>query len=334
MRAIALKNRKPELNPRYPDAAAPAGEVVIEPTRLGVCATDLELCAGYMDFSGVLGHEFVGVVRDAASKRDKKWVGKRVVGSINCVCGKCDMCKAGLKEHCRNRTVLGIAGRDGCFADAFALPAANLFEVPDNIDDDHAVFTEPLAAAFQILRQLTIEGRPFITVLGDGRLGLLCAQVMSRLNATVRCVGKHTEKLELCERWGVKHRLLEDVGLRRDQDIVVDCTGSRDGLVTAMGMVRPRGTIVLKTTVAPTPASEESATKSGIANPVDLSPLVIHEIKVIGSRCGPFPDALAALSAEQVDVVSLISRRMKLADGADALRTAAKPGVVKVLMEV
>lgn len=326
MRAITLKNNKPALDSRYPDPTAPAGEVVIEPTRLGVCATDLELCAGYMNFTGVLGHEFVGTVREVANKRDKKWLGKRVVGSINCVCGKCDMCKAGLKEHCRDRTVLGIAGRDGCFADAFTLPAANLFEVPDNIDDDHAVFTEPLAAAFQILRQLTIEGRPFITVLGDGRLGLLCAQVMSRLNATVRCVGKHTEKLELCERWGVKHRLLEDVGLRQDQDIVVDCTGSRDGLATAMGMVRPRGTIVLKTTVSPRSHADQPH--------LDLSPLVIHEIKVIGSRCGPFPDALAALSAEQVDAVSLISRRMKLTDGIDALRTATKPGVVKVLMEV
>jgi hypothetical protein len=173
------------------------------------------------------------------------------VGTINCVCGKCDMCKAGLKEHCRSRTVLGIAGRDGCFAERFTLPAANLFEAPDHVDDDRAVFTEPLAAALQILRQLTIEGRPNITVLGDGRLGLLCAQVLSKLNATVRCIGRHPRKLELCEKWGVKHRLLDDVGLRGDQDIVVDCTGSPTGLEAAMKMVRPRGTIVLKTTIAP-----------------------------------------------------------------------------------
>ncbi|MEX1016788.1 MAG: alcohol dehydrogenase catalytic domain-containing protein [Phycisphaeraceae bacterium] len=300
------------------------GEVVIRPTRLGVCSTDLEICRGYMGFTGVLGHEFVGIVEDAPGRDSRKWIGKRVVGSINCVCGRCDMCRKGLKEHCRSRTVLGIAGRDGCFAEQFTLPARNLIEVPEHVDDDQAVFTEPLAAAYQIGRQLTIEGRPYITVLGDGRLGLLCAQVLSGLNATVRCLGKHPEKLQLCEKWGVKHRLVSEVGLRQDQDIVVDCTGSASGLETAMQMVRPRGTIVLKTTVATKQDSQ----------PVDLSPLVIHEIHVIGSRCGPFPEAIAALSAQQVDVVSLISRRMKLSDGVEALRAASRPGVVKVLLDV
>jgi alcohol dehydrogenase len=161
-------------------------------------------------------------------------------------------------------------------------------------------------------------------VLGDGRLGLLCAQVMSQLNATVRCVGKHAEKLALCEKWGVKHRLLDEVGLRADQDIVVDCTGSAQGLACAMKMVRPRGRIVLKTTVAPTPPPNP---------PLDLSPLVIHEIQVIGSRCGPFPEALAALSAQKVDVLSLISRRMKLSEGVEALKTAARKDMIKVLLE-
>jgi threonine dehydrogenase-like Zn-dependent dehydrogenase len=321
--ALTLENQHAQIKTNF-NAPVPApGEAVIRPTRMGICATDLELCKGYMGFSGVLGHEFVGVVESVADRKDGKWVGKRVVGAINCVCGGCDMCKAGLREHCRERTVLGIAGRDGCFAERFTLPVWNLLEVPENIDDDHAVFTEPLAAAYQILRQLTIEGRPYITVLGDGRLGLLCAQVMSQLNATVRCVGKHVDKLQLCEKWGVKHRLLDDVGLRADQDIVVDCTGSPSGLVTAMGMVRPRGTIVMKTTVAP----------QAVKEPPDLSPLVINEIKLIGSRCGPFSEALAALSAQKVDVVSLISRRAKLADAAEALKTAAKPGVIKVLLE-
>jgi len=233
------------------------------------------------------------------------------------------MCRAGLREHCRHRTVLGIQNRDGCFADAFTLPAHNLHEVPDHVDDDRAVFVEPLAAAYQILRQLTIEGRPYITVLGDGRLGLLCAQVMSQLNATVRCVGKHENKLELCGKWGVKHRLLDDVGLRQDQDIVVDCTGSPSGLQTAMQMVRPRGTLVMKTTVA---VDQSKST-------LDLSPIVVNEINVVGSRCGPFPDAIDALSAEKIDVVSLISRRMKLDDGDAALKTAAKSEVIKVLLE-
>jgi threonine dehydrogenase-like Zn-dependent dehydrogenase len=290
---------------------------------MGVCATDLELVKGYMGFTGVLGHEFVGVVEDAADQAGQPWLGKRVVGTINCVCGKCDMCRAGLKEHCRDRTVLGIAGRDGCFAERFTLPAVNLLEVPEHVDDDRATFTEPLAAAFQILRQLTIEGRPYITVLGDGRLGLLCAQVMSQLNATVRLVGKHDDKLQLCEKWGVKHRKLNDVGFRQDQDIVVDCTASSSGLTAAMQMVRPRGTIVMKTTIAPQEMPE----------PIDLSPLVVNEINLVGSRCGPFPEALDALSAEKVDVLSLISRRMKLNDGPELLKTAARSDVIKVLLE-
>lgn len=323
VQALVFDGKQPRIDPRHADTPQAAGEAVIRPLRMGICATDLEICKGYMGFTGVLGHEFVGVVEQATGREGKKWLGKRVVGSINCVCGKCDMCKAGLREHCRRRTVLGIAGRDGCFAERFSLPLANLYEVPDHVDDDHAVFTEPLAAAYQILRQLTVEGRPYITVLGDGRLGLLCAQVMSQLNATVRVVGKHADKLSLCEKWNVKHRLLEDVGLRNDQDIVVDCTGSPTGLTTAMQMVRPRGTIVMKTTVA----------TLAQAHAVDLTPLVVNELKVIGSRCGPFPDALEALSSQKVDVVSLITRRMKLADGDAALKAAARPEAIKVLLE-
>ncbi len=323
MLALTFDGSQPKLETGR-DAPVPVpGDAMIRPTRMGICATDLELCKGYMDFTGVLGHEFVGTVESVADRKDNKWVGKRVVGTINCVCGQCDMCKAGLREHCRDRTVLGIAGRDGCFAERFTLPVWNLIEVPDNVDDDHAVFTEPLAAAYQIIRQLTIEGRPYITVLGDGRLGLLCAQVMSHLNATVRCVGNHTEKLQLCEKWGVKHRLLKDVGLRNDQDIVVDCTGSPTGFTTAIKMVRPRGTIVMKTTVAP-----HDQTK-----PADLAPLVINEINLIGSRCGPFTEALSALSSESIDVLSLISRRAKLTDAVEALKTSAKPDVIKVLLE-
>ena len=324
MQAIAFENGKASFDPARRQPDSPAGEVLIRPTRMGVCATDLEICRGYLGFAGVLGHEFVGIVEDAADAAGHKWVGQRVVGRINCVCGKCDLCKAGLPEHCRDRTVLGIAGRDGCFAERFTLPAANLHAVPDHVEDDAAVFTEPLAAAFQIVRQLVIEGRPYITVLGDGRLGLLCAQVLSQLNATVRCVGKHPGKLELCEKWGIKHRLLDDVGLRKDQDIVVDCTGSPTGLPTALKMVRPRGTVVLKTTVAP---------EQWAKHPADLAPIVIDEITVIGSRCGPFPMALDALSAGRVDVTSLISRRMKLADGLAALRAADQPDTIKVLLE-
>ena len=323
MQALVFDSPSLRYDTQYADPSPGKGEVLIGPTRMGICSTDLQLCKGYMGFAGVLGHEFVGVVEEAGDAKGKKWVGQRVVGSINCVCGRCDLCKSGLSSHCRERTVLGIQNRDGVFAQRFCLPSLNLFAVPDNLDDDQAVFAEPVAAAYQILQQLTIEGRPYITVLGDGRLGLICAQVMSQLNATVRCIGKHLEKLELCEKWGVKHRLLSDVGLRQDQDIVVDCTGSADGLTTAMAMVRPRGTIVMKTTVATEADSQ----------PVDLSPIVINELNVVGSRCGPFGVALDALSSQKVDVISLISRRMKLADGVEAFKVAQRSDVIKVLLE-
>lgn len=323
MRALLFDGQKPRLETHRPDPLPKVGEAMIRPLRMGVCSTDLELCKGYMGFRGVLGHEFVGIVERVAGKEHRSWIGKRVVGSINCVCGKCDMCQRGLREHCRERTVLGIQGRDGCFAGFFTLPVQNLLEVPANVDDDHAVFVEPLAAAFQVLRQVTIEGRPFITVLGDGRLGLLCSQVLAQANATVRCVGKHVEKLSLCEKWGVKHRLLGEVGLRNDQDIVVDCTGSPSGLDVAMKMVRPRGKIVLKTTTAVTTN----------APALDLSPLVINEIQLIGSRCGPFNEALQSLATGKVDVLSLISRRAKLDAGVEALTLATQPNVIKVLLE-
>ncbi|MEM1445597.1 MAG: alcohol dehydrogenase catalytic domain-containing protein [Planctomycetota bacterium] len=333
MRALAIEDGKPVLQETraVPELVSGpnsgGGEALIRPTRMGVCSTDLELCKGYMGFAGVLGHEFVGVVEAVANRDDEGWIGKRVVGEINAVCGVCDMCKAGLRSHCRNRTVLGILNRDGCFADRFTLPVLNLHEVPESVDDDHAVFTEPLAAALQVVRQLKIEGRPYVTVLGDGRLGLLCAQVLAKLNATVRVVGKHEAKLRLCEKWGIPARPLGEVGLRKDQDIVVDATGSPTGLTTAIQMVRPRGTIVLKTTVAPPSAGSDAP------NPADLAPIVIDEITVLGSRCGPFRDALQTLAKRDVDVSSLITKRMKLADGVDVLRAANQPGVMKVLLE-
>ncbi|XAL99802.1 alcohol dehydrogenase catalytic domain-containing protein [Phycisphaeraceae bacterium D3-23] len=329
MRAIVLKDAGAAFDPGFADPSPPAGEVLIAPTRLCAGAADVALVQDAADgrdaFTGVMGHAFVGVVEAVGKGVDKANLGRRVVGEINCVCGACDLCRAGLKEHCRRRTVLGRVGRDGCFAERFALPAINLHTVPENVDDDGAVFAGLVASAYQILRQLTIQGRPYLTVLGDGPLGLVCAQVLSRLNATVRCIGHHEAKLALCEKWGVKHRPLADVGLRQDQDIVVDCTGKAAGLATAMAMVRPRGTVVLKSLPLRPTAADVS---------IDLSPIVRDEVSVVGSRCGPMGAALEALSAGDVDVVSLISRRMKLADGAGVLEAAAKPGALAVLMEV
>ena len=323
MRALLFDGQALRLDPNYAAPTPAEGEVVIRPLLAGICSTDLEICRGYMGYTGVLGHEFVGVVEhvpDNAAESTQTLLGRRVVGSINCVCGQCDMCRSGLSNHCRGRTVLGIAGRDGCFADQFVLPARNLLAVPDTVENDKAVFTEPLAAACEINRQLHIQGKPYITVLGDGRLGLLVAQVLSQLNASVRVIGKHTDKLDRCTKWGIKHRLLEDLTPRKDQDIVVDCTASASGLKLAMDLVRPRGKIVLKTTVAD---------QTG----VDLSPLVIDEIELIGSRCGPFDEALQMLEADTVDVISMITRRASIDKGVEALKTAANSQSIKVLLE-
>jgi len=322
MRALVFDGTTLALDPRRAEPTAAEGEALIRPIKVGICSTDLEICKGYMGFTGVLGHEFVGVVESINGPDTRRLVGKRVVGGINAVCLKCDMCRAGLTTHCRNRTVLGISGRDGCFADRFTLPAINLVPVPESIDNDAAVFAEPLAAALHAARQLHVEGKPYITVLGDGRLGLLCVQVMAQLNASVRLIGKHPDKMNLCTKWGIKHRHVSEIGRRADQDVVVDCTGSADGLDLALQLVRPRGKVLLKTTVAP----ETRLT--------DLSPIVINEIEVIGSRCGSIPDAIDALRRKQVDVASLISRRFRLDDGVKSMQTAKQPGVIKVLMEV
>ena len=326
MRALVYDGDQLRFDPRFANPEPAEGEALIRPLRMGICATDLEICRGYMEYTGVLGHEFVGVVEaiNGDNPTGRKLQGERVVGAINAVCGDCDMCKVGLATHCRNRTVLGIAGRHGCFADRFTLPMANLIPVPDAIDDDTAVFAEPLAAALHARDQLHLEGRPYITILGDGRLGLLCAQVFAPLNASVRLVGKHPEKMNLCEKWGIRHRHVNDVGRRADQDVVVDCTGSGDGIALALQLVRPRGKVLLKTTVAPSPSTEHV---------IDLAPVVINEIEIIGSRCGNIAKAVSVLAQKQVDVLSLVTRRFKLEDGIKAMNTAARSDSIKILLE-
>jgi len=315
MRALVF-DQSLSFRPRHAEPAASTGDTSIRIIQAGICATDLEITRGYMGFKGILGHEFVGVV-EHSSKRDL--IGQRVVGEINVVCGRCDLCLSGLSTHCRNRTVLGIVGRDGAFADYVRLPAENLHVLPASIDDDAATFVEPLAAAFQVLKQIKLDGRKWVTVLGDGRLGLLVAQVLRDANCQVRVVGKHPEKLSLCEKWSIRSRLLADIVPRHDQDVVVDCTGSASSLETAIQMTRPRGTVVLKTTAA-----------SGA--PINLAPVVVDEINIIGSRCGPFREAIAALAAKRIDVASLIHRRMKLDQGLEAMQLAARPGVLKVIL--
>src|SRR3954454_15937547 len=227
---------------------APAdGDTLLRVRQAGICSTDLEITKGYMGFRGVLGHEFVGEV---VSSPGKQLIGQRVCGEINVVCGRCDLCLSGLSSHCRNRSVLGILNHDGAFADYARLPALNLHALPPSVDDDQAVFVEPLAAAFQILKQIKVDARKFVTVVGDGRLGLLVAQVLRNAGCPVRVIGKHPDKLALCEKWSIRSRPLADISPRHDQDGVVDCTGSASGFELAMQMTRPRGTILLKSTVA------------------------------------------------------------------------------------
>ena len=303
--------------PRQPEPRREEGDCLIKVRQAGICATDLEITRGYMGFSGILGHEFVGEVVESPAAR--QWLGKRVVGEINVVCGRCDLCLSGLSNHCRNRTVLGILNRQGAFADFVRLPAQNLHEVPAGVEDEAAVFVEPLAAAFQVLKQVKLDGKRWVTVLGDGRLGLLCAQVLRNAGCPVRVIGRHPEKMRLCDQWGIRSRAVADISPRHDQDVVVDCTGSAAGLELAMQLVRPRGTIVLKSTAAD-------------GKSINLAPLVIDEINVVGSRCGPFREAIKALTEKSVDVTSMIHKRMKLDQGVEAMELAAKPGVLKVIM--
>lgn len=315
MRALVLGDTGLELQSDRPTPVPAAGEVLVQVLRAGICETDLQLVRGYKGFRGVLGHEFVGVALEGMYR------GRRVAGEINCSCRTCATCRAGRPGHCPNRTVLGILDHDGAFADLVAVPECNLHVVPDRVDDDTAVFTEPLAAAFQIPAQLTIARKDRIVVLGDGRLGNLCAQVLARLSDHVTVVGRHASKLALLARLGITTCLLKDACNLAPADTVVECTGSPSGLTTALELVRPRGTIVLKTTVA----GEQT---------LALAPVVVDEVTIVGSRCGPFDRALAALAAGEVEVRTLVADRFSLADGVTAMARAGEPGVLKVLLDV
>ena len=320
MRALALSPTGLSLRSDWPVPTPADGDVLVRVVRAGICETDLQLIAGYMGFTGVLGHEFVGVAESGP------FAGRRVVGEINCSCWTCETCRRGLPTHCPNRTTLGIAGRDGAFADFVSVPQHNLHVVPDSIPTDAAVFTEPLAAAFQIPAQIAVRREDRVILLGDGKLGNLCAQVLSQLTDSVLIVGKHPEKLALLQSLGLATCLLQDAPLTDRADIVVDCTGSETGLPTALALVRPRGTIVLKTTLADRKGPPRIASA--------LAQAVVDEVTIVGSRCGPFDRALSALESGGVQVQPLISDRFDLSRGLDALERAASPGMLKVLIDV
>ena len=298
----------------------PPGEVRVRTTLAGICNTDLEVIGGYAGFQGVLGHEFVGIVDQAP---DPKLIGKRVVGEINAACGECDTCRAGRPTHCPQRTALGIRGRDGALAEYFCLPAGNLHLVPDEIPDQVAVFTEPLAAACQILEQVHIRPSDRVVVLGDGKLGLLVAQVLALTGCDLIVVGRHPEKLAILSkalggRAGIATQVGEEIQ-PASSDLVVECTGRPEGFRAARRLLRPRGTLVLKSTY------------HGLV-PTDLSSLVVDEIQVVGSRCGPFPAALRLLARELIDVTPLIAAEYPLDQALAAFEHAARRGTLKVLV--
>ena len=325
------------------------GEAIVRVTLSGICNTDLEIARGYAGFEGTLGHEFVGVVESVSEARAPArafsdlskpsltaptpaglpvWgprvglltPGQRVVGEINAGCGACDLCRSGDSRHCPNRTVLGIVGRDGAHAEFLKLPVVNLLPLPDEISDNQAVFTEPLAAACGILERTSITKETRVAVIGDGKLGLLCAQVLGTTGARLVLFGKHRHKLAIVARRGIETITIDKAKMRkREFDFVVEASGSPTGFDLALELLHPRGVLLLKSTF-------HGATK------VDMARIVVDEISVVGSRCGRFAPALELLKTGAVDVESLISEEFALTDGVRAMERAADAGMLKVLL--
>lgn len=315
MLSVHLEKGRVEMR-NTPPPPRPPGFALIRLLRAGICNTDLELQRGYYDFAGTPGHEFVGEVVEAD---ERSLVGRRVVGEINLSCGDCEWCTRNLGRHCPNRTVLGIVRHPGAFRELLTLPERNLRLVPDSVSTDAAVFTEPLAAACEILDQVRIPCSSQVAVLGDGKLGLLIAQVLSAQGLKVRQFGRHPEKLRIAGKAGVETELASGALPTAGFEWVVDATGSPEGLRQAVQMTRPRGTVILKSTV------------HGLTG-LDVAPVIVNEITLVGSRCGRFEPALDLLSRRLVNVEDMISGRMKLDDAPQAFELAARKGTLKVLL--
>ena len=312
MRALRWDGSRLALARDLPPPTPAAGDALVRVALAGICRTDVEITRGYLDFRGTLGHEWVGRVANAG---DPQLVGRRVVGEINLACGRCALCGAGLGRHCPTRRVVGIVGADGAFADLIVVPERNLHLVPDGIPDTAAVFTEPLAAACEILDQVGPVSGASAVVLGAGKLGLLVAQVLARAGANVVVAARHPAQRARAAQLGIAAGTPQPAA-----DIVVDATGSADGLQQALALVRPRGTVVMKTTVAG-------------EHRLDLAPAVVNEITLIGSRCGRFAPALEALAVGKVAVEPLIDAVVPLADGVEAFDRAAAAGAMKILLD-
>jgi alcohol dehydrogenase len=315
MLAVHLEDGRVTIK-RQPMPRVPEGFARIRLLAAGICSTDLELQRGYYGFRGVPGHEFVGEVTEAD---DAHWIGRRVAGEINLACGKCEWCARGLGRHCPRRTVLGIVRHPGAFREFLTLPVDNLHQVPKSIPTEHAVFIEPVAAACEILDQIKIAKQEPVAVLGDGKLGLLIAQVLHAHGAKVLLLGRHREKLRIAGRAGVTTELATKKRPQNSFPIVVDATGSANGLREAISMCQPRGTVVMKSTV------------HGLV-PIDTAPAIVNEITLVGSRCGRFEPALNLLASGKVRVGELISEEFPLTRAPEAFDRAATKGVLKVLL--
>lgn len=321
MRALVFNN-KLELKQDFEKPTPKENEALIKVKLVGICNTDYEITKGYMGYNGILGHEFVGVVEEINGE-DKSLLGKRVVGEINLGCKNCDYCAKGLERHCPNRQTLGIFNKDGCFADYVTLPLSNLLEVNEKINDETAVFVEPLAAALEILEQLHIKPYEKVCVLGDGKLGLITALALNASNVDVTLVGKHQNKLDIAKEQNVKTVLLEN--LKQDDnksfDVVVEATGRVSGFETSLNLVKPRGVLVLKSTIA-------------TGKELNLAPIVIDEITVLGSRCGQFAPALRLMEKNVIDFSKLISAKLSFDDAILGFEKNKEKNTIKILLEM
>jgi threonine dehydrogenase-like Zn-dependent dehydrogenase len=319
MKALKFENGKLFLDEA---AAMPnaAGESLVRVSMSGICNTDIEIVRGYAGFEGTIGHEFVGVVEDSPARPEL--VGKRVIGEINAGCGKCEKCRGGDPRHCLTRTVLGIHGREGCHAEYISLPAENLLIVPDSIPDEAAVFAEPLAAAYGITEQVEISADTKLAVIGDGKLGLLCAMALFLKTNDVTLIGRHPEKMAIAAELGIKTMTTNETAPEMNGafDAVVEASGNESGFAAAADLVRPRGKIVLKSTFAGSPRWEAAK-------------IVVNEITVVGSRCGRFAPAIDLLTLAEIPVKHMIEKVYTLGDGVAAMEHAARKGTMKILLK-
>ena len=315
VKATIFDGKHITLDKNYPDPEF--NETLVRVSLAGICGTDLEILDGYMQYNGILGHEFVGVVEKS---NNSDLIGKRVVGEINAGCGKCDSCVNGMERHCPSRTVLGILKRNGAFAEFLSLPEKNLHIIPDSISDEQAVFVEPLAAAFEINEQVSLKPEWNVAVVGDGRLAQLIIQVIKLTCSNITCFGKHEKKLEGLVQSGIKIKVGIESTDEQLFDLVIEATGSNSGFSDTMKLVKPRGTVILKSTIA----SRKN---------LDLTPTIINEITLIGSRCGLFKPAIEALASGKISVNSMIDSTFSLEKFEDAIIYAKKPDTLKVFLK-